>query len=56
MPILEAEKAKNVIICNLDEKPGYSGVDNLLYKMSHVITIWGNAAETIPQLTTEVKE
>ncbi len=51
MPILNAENAKNVIICNLDEKPGYSGVDNILYEQSHVITIWGNAAETIPELT-----
>jgi NAD(P) transhydrogenase subunit beta len=56
MPILEAEKAKHVIICNLDEKPGYSGVDNLLYKMPHVITVWGNAIETVPQLTAAVKE
>jgi H+-translocating NAD(P) transhydrogenase subunit beta len=56
MPILEAEKAKHVIICNLDENPGYSGVDNLLYKMPHVVTIWGNAAETVPQLTAAVKE
>ncbi len=55
MPILEAEKAKYVIICNLDEKPGYSGVDNLLYKMPHVVTIWGNAAETVPQLTAAVE-
>ena len=54
MPILNAEKAKNVIVCNLDEKPGYSGVDNILYEQSHVITIWGNAAETIPELTEKV--
>lgn len=54
MPILNAEKAKNVIVCNLDEKPGYSGVDNILYEQPHVITIWGNAAETIPELTEKV--
>lgn len=54
MPILNAEKAKNVIVCNLDEKPGYSGVDNILYDQSHVIKIWGNAAETIPELTEKV--
>ncbi len=51
MPILNAEKAKNIIVCNLDEKPGYSGVDNLLYEQSHVYTFWGDAAETIPRLT-----
>lgn len=51
MPILDAEKAKNIIICNLDEKPGYSGVDNLLYRQPHVITLWGDAAQTVPMLT-----
>jgi len=51
MPILNAEKARHVIVCNIDEKPGYSGVDNLLYEQDHVHTFWGDAAETIPQLT-----
>ena len=55
MPILEAEKAKQIIICNLDEQPGYSGVENLLYNKQHVTTIWGNAAETVPQLTGMIK-
>ena len=54
MPILDAEKAKNIIICNLDEKPGYSGVDNLLYKQPQVITLWGDAAQTIPRLTAMI--
>ena len=55
MPILNAEKAKRVIVCNIDEKPGYSGVDNLLYEQNHVHPFWGDAAETIPQLTGMVK-
>ncbi len=54
MPILNAEKAKHVIVCNIDEKPGYSGVDNLLYEQSHVYSFWGDAAKTIPQLTEMV--
>ncbi|MFA6656424.1 MAG: NAD(P)(+) transhydrogenase (Re/Si-specific) subunit beta, partial [Mesotoga sp.] len=51
MPILEVEKSKNVIVCNLDEKPGYSGVENTLYSMENVITIWGNASETVPGIS-----
>jgi H+-translocating NAD(P) transhydrogenase subunit beta len=31
MPVLNAVEAGHVIVCNLDEKPGYSGVDNTLY-------------------------
>ncbi len=55
MPILDAEKAKNLIICNMDENPGYSGVENLLYNKANVLTIWGDAAETIPRLTASLK-
>jgi len=51
MPILNAGDAKNVVVCNLDEKPGYSGVDNVLYDQEHVITVWGDASETVPRLT-----
>lgn len=51
MPILNAGDAKNVVVCNLDEKPGYSGVDNALYEQNHVITVWGDASETVPRLT-----
>jgi H+-translocating NAD(P) transhydrogenase subunit beta len=32
MPILMAHEAGRVIVCNLDEKPGYSGVENPLYE------------------------
>jgi H+-translocating NAD(P) transhydrogenase subunit beta len=56
MPVLDAEKAKNVIVCNLDEKPGYSGVENILYEQAHVISIWGDASITIPKLTAMVKD
>lgn len=52
MPVLEVNQAKNIIVCNLNEKPGYSGVDNTLYQEKKVITIWGNAAETVPQVTS----
>lgn len=51
MPILEAGQAKQIIVCNLDRNPGYSGVENLLYDQQNVTTMWGNAAETVPTLT-----
>jgi len=56
MPILNAEQAKHVIICNLDDNPGYSGVENSLYRQSHVITLWGDAAQTVPRLTALLQE
>lgn len=50
MPVLKVEEAKDVIVCNLDTKPGYSGVENSLYTMPNVHLILGNAAETLKQL------
>ena len=56
MPVLNAEKAKHVIVCNLDDSPGYSGVENILYQQPHVITLWGDAAQTVPGLTALLEE
>ena len=50
MPILEAGKAKHVIVCNLDDKPGYSGVDNTLYGQDNVVLFLGDAKETLREL------
>ncbi len=52
MPVLDVNQAKNIVVCNLNEKPGYSGVDNTLYREKNVITIWGNAMETVPRVTS----
>ncbi|MDD2708545.1 MAG: NAD(P)(+) transhydrogenase (Re/Si-specific) subunit beta [Verrucomicrobiae bacterium] len=50
MPILNAHLAKQVIVCNLDAKPGYSGVDNALYKDPKVIMLLGDAKKTLQDL------
>ncbi|MBF0301398.1 MAG: NAD(P)(+) transhydrogenase (Re/Si-specific) subunit beta, partial [Desulfamplus sp.] len=50
MPILMAQNAKNVICCNFDEKPGYSGVENPLYHRENTLMLCGNAKETVHQL------
>ncbi len=51
MPILEVEPARYILICNLNEKPGYSGVENILYRKQNVFTLWGDAAETVSRVT-----
>ncbi len=55
MPILTVSQSKLVVVCNLDSNPGYSGVPNTLYREPHTLTLWGNALETIPELTRLVK-
>ncbi|MCX7679154.1 MAG: NAD(P)(+) transhydrogenase (Re/Si-specific) subunit beta [Spirochaetes bacterium] len=50
MPILHVHEARSVIVCNLDEKPGYSGVENPLYRHENVIMVLGNASETLAKI------
>ena len=51
MPILEAGKAKHLIICNFDDKPGYAGVPNPLYApRPDVLLLLGDAKDSLDQL------
>ncbi len=50
MPILDVDKAKGIIICNYDEKPGYAGVENPLYSKPGVVMLLGDAAKTVDHL------
>lgn len=51
MPVLNADHAKEIIICNYDLKPGYSGVDNPLYTQEdNVHLLLGDAKETLETL------
>ena len=50
MPIVMAHEAKQVVVCNLDEKPGYSGVENPLYLDSKTILLLGDAKITVSDL------
>ena len=56
MPILKAHEANAVIVLNLDEKPGFSGVDNPLYGMKHVIPVWGDAKVNLNALLSSLQE
>jgi len=50
MPILAAHEARTVIVCNLDERPGYSGVQNPLYTLERTILLFGDAKKTMDDL------
>lgn len=48
MPILNADQAKHVIICNFDLKPGYAGVENPLYSKTTGVSLYlGDAKESL---------
>ena len=50
MPILAVDAARNSIICNFDEKPGYAGVDNPLYSDTRAILMLGDANASLEKL------
>ncbi|MDR0748527.1 MAG: NAD(P)(+) transhydrogenase (Re/Si-specific) subunit beta [Tannerellaceae bacterium] len=51
MPVLNADQAKHIIICNFDTKPGYAGVPNPLYEMTDKVTMMlGDAKESLAKL------
>lgn len=56
MPILNVHQARRFLVVNLDDKPGYSGVQNLLYDMPEAILLWGDAKATLQSLLTSLKE
>jgi NAD(P) transhydrogenase subunit beta len=56
MPILCAHESREVVCCNLDDKPGYSGVDNPLYENKNTTLLLGNAKETIEQLVENLSD
>ena len=56
MPILTAYDAKKIIVCNFDEKPGYSGVENTLYNNPKIIMLLGDAASTANDLIEALKK
>lgn len=56
MPILAAFEAKHVVVCNLDERPGYSGVENALYTDPKTIMMLGDAKATLGRLLKELGE
>jgi NAD/NADP transhydrogenase beta subunit len=50
MPILLVHEANCIVVCNLDENPGYSGVDNPLYTNPKTILLMGDAKISVGRL------
>ncbi|HNU68447.1 MAG TPA: NAD(P)(+) transhydrogenase (Re/Si-specific) subunit beta [Myxococcota bacterium] len=54
MPVLLAHEAKSVVVCNLDTRPGYSGVENPLYEDPRTVMLLGDAKATVEMITAAV--
>jgi NAD(P) transhydrogenase subunit beta len=56
MPILEADKAKMVIVNKRSMKPGYAGIENGLFYEPKTSMLFGDAKQVLQQLTAEIRQ
>ncbi|GMR06617.1 MAG: NAD(P)(+) transhydrogenase (Re/Si-specific) subunit beta [Gammaproteobacteria bacterium] len=55
MPILDVEKAKYVFVIKRSMRPGYSGIENVLYFRDNCSMVFGDAKEVCEALVAELK-
>jgi len=55
MPILSADKAKNVIVIKRGQGQGFSGIDNALFVLDQTRMLYGDAQSAVGQLIQAVK-
>jgi len=55
MPILEVEKADHVIVNKRSMKPGYAGIDNILFYRPKTSMLFGDAKKVLQDLASELK-
>ncbi|HEU4719687.1 MAG TPA: NAD(P)(+) transhydrogenase (Re/Si-specific) subunit beta [Bacteroidia bacterium] len=55
MPILEVDKAKNIIVNKRSMNAGYAGIDNLLFYNPKCSMFFGDAKKALTELVAELK-
>jgi NAD(P) transhydrogenase subunit beta len=56
MPILDADKAKNVIVIKRGKGAGFSGIENHLFYLDNTRMLYGDAQAAAGQLIAGLKE
>lgn len=56
MPILDVDKAHNIIVIKRSLNPGYAGIDNELFYGEKTMMLFGNAHDAVSDLVSEVKQ
>jgi NAD(P) transhydrogenase subunit beta len=55
MPILQADKARSVLILKRSLAPGFAGVDNPLFYQDKTMMVFGDAKELLQKLVSQLK-
>lgn len=56
MPILDSDKAKNVIVVKRGRGTGFSGIENALFFLDNTRMLYGDGQEVAGKLIQEVKQ
>jgi NAD(P) transhydrogenase subunit beta len=56
MPILDVDKAQNVIVIKRSLSPGFAGIDNPLFYLDRTMMLFADAADALGELSREVRE
>lgn len=56
MPILEVDKAKNIVVNKRSMNAGYAGIDNLLFYNPKCSMFFGDAKKALTELVAEIKQ
>jgi len=55
MPILDVDRATNVVVLKRSMKPGFAGIDNPLYDDPRCVMLFGDAKKSVDALAAAVK-
>ncbi len=55
MPILDVDKAKNVVVLKRSMRSGFAGIENPLYELPNASMLFGDAKASVDALTAAVK-
>jgi NAD(P) transhydrogenase subunit beta len=56
MPVIEVDKARQIIFMKRGLATGFAGVENELFYNPKTMMLFGSAKETVGQLATELKK
>ncbi|MBV8246265.1 MAG: NAD(P)(+) transhydrogenase (Re/Si-specific) subunit beta, partial [Candidatus Eremiobacteraeota bacterium] len=55
MPILDVDKASNVVVLKRSMRSGFAGIDNPLYELPNTAMLFGDAKSSVDELVGAVK-
>jgi NAD(P) transhydrogenase subunit beta len=56
MPILEVDKARNIVVLKRSMNPGFAGIENELYYDPKTVMLFGDAKDSVNKLVGQVKD